>query len=311
VLTIFAVPKAFSGDDARIQRNALRSWLDLDMEREVILFGDDPGVREASELAGARHVPDVLTNEHGRPLLHDVFDRAQSIASHGLLMYVNADIILMDPLARAIERLADQALDFLAVCRRVEVNLEMELSEIHEWQSYVRELATRSGMLATPWAIDAFLFPRGSVGPMPPFAVGKPGWDNWMIYHARASRRPVVDLTADAALIHQDIEPGYARGKRPDWSSEESLRNRWLAGWGIWFSIDDATHRLVESRLVRRAIWKTPARRLAQAAKSDPALRAATMPLRGLVRAARERVQGPEATSWLRRPGPPPCPKNW
>jgi hypothetical protein len=44
---------------AKIQRNAVRSWLRLEPRREVLVFGDEPGVKEMPEVA-LRRVPDRL-----------------------------------------------------------------------------------------------------------------------------------------------------------------------------------------------------------------------------------------------------------
>jgi len=41
VLTIFAIPKPFSGEFDRIQRNAISSWKSLPGAPQIILFGDE------------------------------------------------------------------------------------------------------------------------------------------------------------------------------------------------------------------------------------------------------------------------------
>jgi len=61
-LTLFTCPKAFTGLVGRIQRNALANWKALGPEAEILLMGDDPGVAEAAEEFGCRHVPDVARN---------------------------------------------------------------------------------------------------------------------------------------------------------------------------------------------------------------------------------------------------------
>ena len=51
-LTIFACPKGFVGRAGEIQRNAIRSWVRLGPDVEVILLGDDEGVAEAAQELG-------------------------------------------------------------------------------------------------------------------------------------------------------------------------------------------------------------------------------------------------------------------
>ena len=67
-----------------------------------------------------------------------------------------------------------------------------------------------------PAGSDYFLFPRHLFAEIPEFAIGRAGWDNWMIYQARRQGWPVVDGD-DTDVRH--IEPAgvvvalYAKGK--------------------------------------------------------------------------------------------------
>jgi len=65
LLTLFTVPKRFAGHTGVIQRNATGSSKRLGEEVEVILCGDDDGVREAARELGARHFAHVERNEYG------------------------------------------------------------------------------------------------------------------------------------------------------------------------------------------------------------------------------------------------------
>ena len=93
MLTIFGIPKPFEGHIDIIQRNAIKSWTLLHPDIEVILFGEEKGVKGVAEELGIRHEPHVNRNEYGTPLLDSVFDRAQEIARHPILCYVNCDLL--------------------------------------------------------------------------------------------------------------------------------------------------------------------------------------------------------------------------
>ncbi len=303
MLTIFAVPKAFQGDDGRVQRNALRTWSEV--ADEILLFGDDPGVAEAARDFDVRHLPDVARSPSGKPLLDGIFDQAQRHASSDHLLYVNADIIVLPDFVHAAADVWRHRPRGLVVSRRQEIALEVELgADGAGWQTIIRKRVADEGRLANEFAINVFAFPRGAVTGMPPFVVGRPGWDNWMIYHALEQRRPVINVTPLCGVVHQDIEPGYARGKATSWDHPEARHNRWHAGWAVFFSIADCTHRWDGARL--RRLTDRPLRRLGHLAKADPTLRAVVSPARRLVRGLRRTVQGPEEVSWLTRPGPPP-----
>ena len=98
LLTIFALPKPVRGDAGVIQRNAIQSWLRLQPACEGILLGAEPGTREVAAQVGANYEPDVSRSEQGTPLVSDLFLKAQRLASHDVLCYVNADMLLLNDL---------------------------------------------------------------------------------------------------------------------------------------------------------------------------------------------------------------------
>ena len=59
MLTIFTIPKPFIGHIGVIQRNAIKSWLNLVPECEIILFGDEPGIQEIAQEFEIMHVPEI------------------------------------------------------------------------------------------------------------------------------------------------------------------------------------------------------------------------------------------------------------
>ena len=44
----------------------------------------------------------------------------------------------------------------------------------------------RQGKRHPPTGSDYFIDPRRMIQEMPPFAVGRPAWDNWLIQHVRS-----------------------------------------------------------------------------------------------------------------------------
>jgi hypothetical protein len=65
---------------------------------------------------------------------------------------------------------------------------------------------------------------------IPEFAIGRAGWDNWIIYHARRQGWPVVDGTPSITAIHQDHDYSHLPGGRPHYELPESRHNEALAG---------------------------------------------------------------------------------
>ncbi len=261
-LTLFSIPKPFKGHIATIQNNALQSWSLLGRACEVILFGDEIGTAEAATRLKFRHVPEVACNEYGTPLVSDLFAKAQTIARTRFISYVNADIILMSDFLEVVGNSVNFPSEFLMVGRRWNVNVrEVWDFASADWESDLRSFMMQNGELQGPNSLDCFVFPRGMYPDVPPFAIGRLAWDNWLVYQALAMGVPVVDASAVMTIVHQ--KHGYAPNTiervSNGWNrGPEAQRNLALAGkgggaFGVW----DATWVLDQGGLRRRAL--TPA----------------------------------------------------
>jgi hypothetical protein len=257
VVTIFSIPKPFRGHTEIIQRNAIRSWTLLRPCPEILLFGDDEGVVDVARQLVVRHIPNVERNEYGTPLLNDVFEKAQRLATHDLLCYVNADIILMNDLLDAVEQAAARKRRFLVVGQRWNVDIPEELNFATDWECRLRTKVAEQGNLEPDTGIDYFVFPRSIAWQVPPFAIGRTAWDTWLIYRARALGFSVINATEAVTVVHQvhDYSHGFPEAKAVDvWNGPEAPRNLQLAGgWGHIFTLQDATHSL-SSRGLRRTL---------------------------------------------------------
>ncbi len=255
MLTIFSTPKPFRGHIATIQRNAIKSWTLLHPECEVILIGDDEGTAEVAREFGIRHEPEVLRNEYGTPYLNHIFDRAHEMARHGLLCYVNCDIILMKDFIKAVNQVSLWREVFLMVGGRWDVDITEPWDfEQPNWEEGLRTFVLQKGKRRPPGMIDFFVFPQGIYYKnMAPFLIGRPFWDNWMIWKTRSLKIPVVDISSAVIAVHQNHdyshhpggEKGYLHGK-------ETMHNyELLGGWLHIYSMDDATHRLTSKGMKR------------------------------------------------------------
>ncbi len=257
MLTIFTAPKPFRGHIAVIQKNAIRSWLKLCPECEVILFGDEDGVAETAAELGTRYVGEVKRNEYGTPLISDLFAQAQRLTTHALLCYSNADIILMSDFLQAVERLSHYKRRFLMVGRRWNLDVTSLLNFDSGWEDRLRSRVRREGILYSHKAMDYFVFPTGILGSVPNFAVGRAGWDNWMLYRARELGVAVVDATTSVMAVHQNHDYShYNRGAVGVFEGPEAKRNVELAGGLKYlFRMRDATYILTPEGLKRPLDW--------------------------------------------------------
>lgn len=252
MLTIFAIPKPFKGHIAVIQHNAIKSWTLLRPEPEIILFGDEEGTAEIAQELGLRHVPEVARNEFGTPLLNSAFELAEREASYSLLAYVNADIILLSDFTEAIRRVPFSR--FLMIGWKWNVNLVQPLDFNNpNWEIRLRHYAQENGRLGGPDGLDYFVFPKTTLGELPPFTIGRPYWDHWMVYRTRVLHVPVIDASEIVMAIHQTHDYSHLKGGYKEyWVGSETQRQLALVGnSAAAFNLYDATHLLTAKGLKR------------------------------------------------------------
>ena len=248
MLTLFAIPKNFRGPIATIQRNAIASWTRLAPRPEIILFGGEEGTAEIARELGLRHVPDVARNEFGTPLLGDLFRQAEQHASTPLLGYVNADIVLTDDVVSALDRVRARFSRFMMVGRRWDLDWDEPLDFSQpRWAESIRANALRANVQRPGNYIDYFIFSRSVCDGLPPLAVGRFSWDNYIVWHARSRGAELVDASRVVVAVHQNHDfSHHPLGMAGIREGPERKRNREMAGgWWHLYTIEDATQILV------------------------------------------------------------------
>jgi len=269
MLTIFSTCKPFKGHFAIIQRNAITSWTLLRPRPEIILFGDEEGVAEICAELGLRHVPEIARNEFGTPLLNDLFEKAQRLATHDLLCYVNADIILMSDFMEAVKRVRQwQKKKFLMIGRRFDVNISYFLDFSQQgWEEQLTHIARNSvhpKLNDFGGAVDYFVFPKGLYSNIPPFAIGRLVWDNWLVWKAASVGAAIVDATPVVCVVHQIHDYSHIeRGNEWIWKGEETQRNLKLSGgWVFHYGVSNAHYKLTPHGIKWALDWHYIACRL-------------------------------------------------
>ncbi|GHV33877.1 hypothetical protein FACS1894187_03320 [Synergistales bacterium] len=263
--TILTIPRGFNREGEEIdetsvrQLNAIKSWLALTPKPEIILFGDDPGVAETASELGISHIPDIEKTESGAPLFNDAILKGQEYASTDVVVYVNSDIILFDDFTRAIVKCAAKRWGrYLLTGRRQDLDFEeigvMDFSN-PEWQDDLRAVALTFGKENI--GMDYFVFPKGMYKDMPCFAIGRPAFDTWMTGSAIFDGIPVVDLSDDVLIVHQNHDYNHilrngsviARDEHPD-----SKNNLKAAGRVIPFGMTASSTWLLKDGKLRRRL---------------------------------------------------------
>jgi len=202
--TIIATPKTFKGIHKIRQYNAITSWKHLRPEPPIILCGDEYGIKTAVKDLGCEHLPDVLCDRDGMPLISDLFKRTQEFIHTDLTVYVNCDILLPPNFPEALFLVADQFPDFLMVGSRWDTNVSEPVVFDDTWH---RRLLAQGGRVHQPGGTDYVAFPREHWENIniAPFAIGRCRWDNYIIGSEVDRGIPVVDATKMVTVFHQDI----------------------------------------------------------------------------------------------------------
>jgi hypothetical protein len=259
LVTLFTAPKPFTQPHiAIIQRNAIRSWIQLGTEVEVILVGDEPGIAEIANELGVQHISKVARNTAGTPLISSMFELVRNNSTAPVLAIINTDILLTPDFLEVTRKMLETRKEFVLMGQRWDLDVSAEMDFSSGWESRLREHLSRSGRLHPRGGSDYFVFPRNCFKKIPDFAIGRAGWDNWMIFEARQKGWWVVDATDSIRIVHQDHDYSHLPGGQPHYRLPESKDNVRLAG-GLRtiFSLEDANYRLVGGKILPIILtWK-------------------------------------------------------
>ncbi|NQS91174.1 MAG: hypothetical protein HQ574_02090 [Chloroflexi bacterium] len=110
------------------------------------------------------------------------------------------------------------------------MNISWEIDFKTGWTTAIEDLLATEGLLRNITAMDYFIFPSHLFSEIPSFAIGRAGWDNWMIYHAVHQPWPVIEITPSHRVVHQDHDYRHLPDGAAHYDLEESYLNVDLAG---------------------------------------------------------------------------------
>jgi len=255
LITLFSAPKPFTNPHiSTIQRNAIKSWTLL-TDVDVILLGEEDGLAEAAGELGVKRLPNVARSGSGAPLISSMFQQARENSDSELLCIINADMLLMNDFVEAARQAIKLKEKFVLLSQRWDYDITNSLDFLESWQNRLRSSVLSQNTLHRPAGSDFFLFPRPCYTDVPGFAIGRAGWDNWMIYKARRENWPVIDCTPSIMIVHQNHDYRHLPGGKSHYTHPETDENIRLAGGPVAarYTILDATHRLKNGKLVRPA----------------------------------------------------------
>jgi|AP95_1055475.scaffolds.fasta_scaffold02149_4 hypothetical protein len=250
MITIFSNPRPFNGPFDLIQQNAIKSWKHLNSKVQIILFEDEEGTTK--KIANELHVDlitDVKTNEFGTPLIDGVFEKIKEYAKFDIVAQVNADIILSNDFVKTINKvcLLLEKNPFLMVGRRwdLDVRKAIKFDSQGMWFQKLINRLPFEGKLHGMSGIDYWIFRKDYLFDPPPFVVGRPGFDSWLVYKARSNKIPVIDATELITIIHQNHD--YPLKREESFHIECERNFKLVGGYRSAFSLRDANKLIDEN----------------------------------------------------------------
>ena len=257
-MTLFTIPKSFIGINKTHQINAIKSWIQLNGTKEIILFISDKQTYDDCKLIFENHVMLVRItdfNEYGTPLLNKIYKTTQEISKFKRLCFINSDIILFNNFLENIGKI--YLTKSLIAGRRIDLDLNQPIDFDNEWQSDLRSKIKKYGKLHSETGCDFYIFDSNDTPDMPNFAIGRGWWDNWIIYDFKKRNIPVIDATSITS-IHQNHDYSHIKSvdKKTTKKGLEREQNGVLSKLNIWniLYITDSEYVYDSGNLQRRKI---------------------------------------------------------
>ncbi len=246
MITIFSHPRPFKGDFIVPQLNAIKSWKAAIPDVEIFIINDEENTSEsiAKEL-NVNVIVESKFSEFGTPLLNNAFELVQQRAKYDIIAYINTDIIVTSHFLTGIDILIREFKDrsFYGIGRRWDLDMFEEVDyKAQTWEKRLLELAHRKGNLHRFSGMDYWIFPKLLNFNMPPFAVGRPGYDSWLVYKAREMGIPIVDCSKIIQVIHQNHY--YPQSKDMNYDTELERNVLLAGGYANLMTIYEATLQL-------------------------------------------------------------------
>ena len=314
MLTILSTPKAFTGLFAVIQRNAIESWTKLEPRPEIILFGRDPGTAEICDELGpascARRRDERARHSAAQRHVHDGSGRWRPTPWCAGRMPTSSSA---PTVMRAAQIVTDHPRPAYLVGRRTDIDQLAPLDFFDGWSEQLVARPRREGERKPANWIDYFMFTRGLFVELPPFAIGRPGYDPWLIWRAADLGADVIDATDYVLAVHQRHDYSHVGSRAAVFGGVEARENAAIVDdWRHYHSIGharlklDSTGQLVppaEPRTAWLAPGPTPRICCASPARSVVSCSASKPPVAGPRSRALARLRVREPSGGRLRPG--------
>ncbi|KAL3855425.1 hypothetical protein ACJMK2_014636 [Sinanodonta woodiana] len=213
LFTSFKTDLAMDPEKELVYNNTLYNWQTLRPHAQLIYFTMETSAVDKVILFDWNIHPLIPPSENGIPIIKDMYLQANKIYITSWYGYFNGDILLTDDILETLEYVSNVSDTFrnasiLITGRRINV-LNVTSEEVRS-KNGIKESASSRGSLYEIDAEDYFItnifFPWSKI---PEFVIGRAGYDNWIVGHARCDLATIViDATETITAVHQTTSKG-------------------------------------------------------------------------------------------------------
>lgn len=241
----------------KIQKDAIRSWLALEPQPEIIILGNDAGTEEVCKKFGLRHIKKVNSSEQNTPYMNSLISTAENAASNDIMLLLSGDIMIRQDTIEVAKTVSSQLDKFCVCARKQHVTGRFDPIKWATWQ-----------------AGDYWLYSKGLFKTMPDFLIGRFLIERWM-YRCCCNQDALVDATEALTVLHQhhphnfkpngkEIEHNQKVYEKHFFDVEKWKDTPWygdaLFHIGINFSnyVLTKDHQLITNETPERSDWQNP-----------------------------------------------------
>ncbi|KAH9627219.1 hypothetical protein KSS87_020765 [Heliosperma pusillum] len=241
-ITIFSVLEHFNGSVGERQDLAVRSWLGLSPDINVVLFGNDPSLYAYASAFGSRVLveSDIDFSFRNNPFFHSMVARAEASVSN-ISVLVHPETILFQDFISTLNHVheLDHAWFLIASARRVSsfrysldkarkqwLNVDGNIISSHKMQEILAQTGEWDdcdGRMLMAWNNGATPL---HMGVLPPFLYGKGLHSRWFINEVYYSKyRSVFDASWSISNFYLNVsnDRESIQSNRVDWEYSANL----------------------------------------------------------------------------------------
>ena len=229
VLTIFTT-WTISKEKDGCHNNTLHNWMSLYPIVQPIVFTNEIEIANVANQYGWIVLPVRKTGTGNKlPVLKYMFSDAKEKVKSMFYCYSNSDILFTGNLIHTLYKVVMSTLMnnkiILIVGQRTNV-FNVTKQEARTWET-IRFSTLKRGKLYNTWAIDFFISSRNYPWEaIPEVVVGRPAFDNWIVWSAKKQHFTTIDATLTLLAVHQTTEAGNLEGH----NHTDRMYNRKLIG---------------------------------------------------------------------------------